>query len=291
MTLLPQPRFAASADGASSIEAEAAALGLSATATEVPTIPLRPRAVRAKRIFDIVLGTVLSLLALPAVLIFAVALGISLRAWPLFIQRRPGQNGKDFPILKLRTLPTSVPSCANKHELALDSMPLPIVARLLRGTHLDELPQLFLVPLGRMSLVGPRPRLPDGVENVDPLIDSMRTTIRPGCSGVWQISSESDGVASGSPRLDSFYLQHASIRLDIWILARTLLYMTGIVAGITLDDIPQWVRGQGLIAEVADAIPLPATAFDDVDLAVLESHPTQLADEISEPGHEQVIAD
>jgi len=157
----------------------------------------------------------------------------------------------------LRTLPTSVPSCANKHELGLDAMKLPLVARALRGSHLDELPQLFLVPLGRMSIVGPRPRLPDGVENVDPLIDALRSSIRPGCTGVWQISSESDGVASGSPRLDSFYLQHAGLRLDCWILARTLLYVTGLAKGITLRDIPQWARGSGLIAPVSDVVPAP----------------------------------
>ena len=275
MTYLdPAPLLAQQDFSVFSLEEEAAALSLDALPTDPPQIPLRPRAVRAKRIFDIVAGTIFSLLALPAVIIFAVALGLSLRAWPFFLQRRPGHEGKDFTILKLRTLPTSVPPCANKHDLGLDSMPLPLAARLLRRSHLDELPQLFLVPFGRMSIVGPRPRLPDGVENVDPLIDALRSSIRPGCTGVWQISSESGGVASGSPRLDSFYLQHGGLRLDLWILGRTLLYVTGLVDGITLEDIPQWARGSGLIAPVSDLLPPPAeAAAEPVTLPVAPSVP------------------
>lgn len=197
----------------------------------------------AKRAVDVIVGFVLAVLALPVVLLLAVGLAIALRDWPFFAQRRPGHAGHEFTILKLRTLPRSVPKYASKHALGIDEMPLPLLARVLRRTHLDELPQLFLVPLGHMSLVGPRPRLPDECEPVVAEVDAMRTSVRQGCTGLWQISRESDGVASGAPELDAFYIDHACLRLDMWILCRTLGYMFGWARPVAMSDVPAWVLG------------------------------------------------
>lgn len=213
----------------------------------------RPRrsARAAKRGLDIALGTLLAVLAIPVVALSAVVVAVSLQTQPFFFQRRIGELGREFTILKIRTLPRSVPSYGNKHELHVDEMPLPFFARLLRRTHLDELPQLFLVPLGRMSLVGPRPCQPVSVEPVSPHVELMRTAIPQGCTGVWQISSDSGGLASGAPELDEFYLRHASLRLDVWILARTVGYVLGMAKPITTRDIPRWVLGRGLVADPA----------------------------------------
>jgi lipopolysaccharide/colanic/teichoic acid biosynthesis glycosyltransferase len=196
-------------------------------------------------------GTVLALAVLPFVLVLAAAVAIALRTSPLFVQRRYGRNGRVFPVIKLRTLPHSTPHFASKHELDWDRMGLPWVCRFLRRTHLDELPQLFLVPIGVMSLVGPRPRMLIG-EPVDESFHELRTAVRPGCTGLWQISVAKHETATANPRFDMFYLRHAGFRLDAWIIIRTVGVVLGLCGTAEVDDVPAWVRGRGL---------LPASAF------------------------------
>ncbi len=213
-----------------------------------------------KRALDIALGSVLALVALPLVVVVALALLVCLRANPLFVQERPGRGDDTFRIIKLRTLPPSTPHYASKHELRIDDMGLPRLCQLLRRTHLDELPQLFLVPFGSMSLVGPRPRLPDDVEAVDGHFDTLRRAARPGCTGLWQISTAANEVATGAPRFDLFYLRHASVRFDLWIMFRTLGTVLGIGRPIEVDDVPTWVRGRGLVDAAAFVYPIDAAA-------------------------------
>jgi lipopolysaccharide/colanic/teichoic acid biosynthesis glycosyltransferase len=215
---------------------------------ELAGLQLRPGARVAKRTLDIVLGSILALLAVPLVLVSAMAISVSLRTKPFFVQRRIGQLGHEFTILKIRTLPTSVPSYGNKHELGVETMKLPFLARLLRNAHLDELPQLFLVPIGKMSLVGPRPCQPVSIEPVPSHVELMRTAVPQGCTGVWQISRDGGGLASASPELDEFYLHNASVRLDLWILVRTVGYVLGLAKPITTADVPRWVVGRGLVS-------------------------------------------
>jgi len=193
-----------------------------------------------KRAFDVVLGSLLSLLALPLIAILALIGACVLRTNPFFVQRRPGTGSSEFRMVKLRTLPRSFPVQAIKPELSGCSIPR--FGAWLRRRHLDELPQLFEVVVGRMSLVGPRPRLADDVEPVDPTYDRLRRSVRPGCSGLWQISVVGDGTATGGPAFDLFYLRHVSFRLDVWILARTIGQLFGLAARIDLDDVPSWVR-------------------------------------------------
>ena len=88
--------------------------------------------------------------------------------------------------MKMRTLPTSCPSYTDKHQL--DHVHIPAFCRLLRRLHLDELPQLVLVLWGHMSLVGPRPEMRHLHEQIDPDFARVRTSTRPGCTGLWQIS-------------------------------------------------------------------------------------------------------
>lgn len=228
-----------------------------------------------KRLLDVVLGSVLAVLALPLIALIAIGLLVSLRANPFFVQRRPGRDGRTFRIIKLRTLPPSTPHYASKHELKIEDMGLPWLCELLRRTHLDELPQLFLVPLGSMSLVGPRPRLPDTVEAVDFHFDSLRRAVRPGCTGLWQISSAADDVATGAPRFDLFYLRHASVRFDVWIMLRTIGTVLRFGRPIEVDDVPAWIRGHGLVD--AAAFVFPVAAVDEALEAELEGAPAVYA--------------
>ncbi|HVX68604.1 MAG TPA: sugar transferase [Mycobacteriales bacterium] len=224
-----------------------------------------------KRLTDIVVGGVLAFIAFPFIVLLAVAVAVCLRANPFFVQTRPGLLGEPFRLVKLRTLPLSTPHYASKHDLDFDAMHLPRLCAFLRHAHLDELPQLLLVPLGAMSLVGPRPRLPDCVEEVEPTFDTVRSTVRPGCTGLWQISTASSEVSTGAPRFDLFYLRHASVRFDLWIMLRTVATVTGLLKPVEIDDVPGWVRGRGLVdpADFVTAVgSVPATVDDDEFAAV-----------------------
>jgi lipopolysaccharide/colanic/teichoic acid biosynthesis glycosyltransferase len=193
-----------------------------------------------KRLIDMSLGAVLALSTLPLVLILALAVALTLRAQPFFIQERIGRNERTYRIIKLRTLPPDTPQHADKYALRL--VQTNRLCRMLPKFHLDELPQLFLVPLGRMSLVGPRPEMPILHRQTDRQHAKVRTTVRPGCTGLWQISPDSARLIREAPEYDLFYVYHRNVRLDFWILWRTLFSMLGIGQEARLQDIPTWAR-------------------------------------------------
>lgn len=219
-----------------------------------------------RRAFDIVVSAALVLLTLPIVLIAVVGSAVELRAWPLFSQGRIGRDGERFLFLKVRTLRRDVPGYIDKRQL--DPARIPPFCRLLRRLHLDELPQLLLVLLGKMSLVGPRPEMGYLHRRMPATFAKERTSVRPGCTGLWQISEASTELIHEFPHYDSFYLAHRTLRLDLWVLYRTALKMVGIGRCITLDDVPEWtLRGDAaevLVSvegnRVESTISLPATA-------------------------------
>jgi len=215
-----------------------------------------------KRSLDLVLGAILSLVVLPVLLVLALGVAVSLRTWPFFSQSRPGRGEANLTILKLRTLPPTTPQYADKHALGIETWELPWLCRLLRKTHLDELPQLLLVVAGRMSLVGPRPPLPSDVEPLDHDFEVARRAVRPGCTGLWQLSSASSDTATSAPDLDLFYLRNASTRLDLWILLRTVGWMAGVVAPLEADQVPRSLLGPGLT--VTEMPPEPAVRVRQV---------------------------
>ncbi|MBV9486097.1 MAG: sugar transferase [Frankiaceae bacterium] len=202
-----------------------------------------------KRVLDVVVASALTLLTAPLVLVLAIGVAITLRAWPVFSHWRIGQHGRPIRVFKLRTLPTSTPPYADKFELQIEDLPLPWLCRVLRRTHIDELPQLWLVVAGKMSMVGPRPVQGPDIEPVPETFSALRSAIRPGCTGLWQISEASGGTATSAPEYDRFYIDKASVRFDLWILARTVGWMLCLIKPVTIDDIPRWVRGVGLASE------------------------------------------
>jgi lipopolysaccharide/colanic/teichoic acid biosynthesis glycosyltransferase len=219
-----------------------------------------------KRTIDILLGALLALLALPLIVLLAVGCAIALRARPFFVQRRIGKDGRPFALPKLRTLRPTVSGTATKYEL--DPAQIPRYCQFLRRTHLDELPQLLLVPLGAMSLVGPRPEMPCLLERYPGDVVAVRTSVRPGCTGLWQVSDASRMLIHESPEFDLAYIEHRNARLDFWILYRpTLIGLTG-RADATLADVPGW-------AWRATAAPSTGGAFEAapepvIDLVFLE---------------------
>jgi lipopolysaccharide/colanic/teichoic acid biosynthesis glycosyltransferase len=196
-----------------------------------------------KRAVDLVGGTALAIVATPVVLGLAIGSGIALRAWPLFVQERIGTGGRRFRILKIRTLPRDAHAYALKHDV--DASTLPRYCLWLRRFHLDELPQLWLVPFGRISLVGPRPRMPDEHEPVDPAYAALRLRVPQGCTCLWQIGEHTDALPSDAPEYDAWYVAHATLRLDAWILWRTALKMVGLGTPRSLRDVPPWTGSGG----------------------------------------------
>jgi lipopolysaccharide/colanic/teichoic acid biosynthesis glycosyltransferase len=205
-----------------------------------------------KRALDIVVGTMLGIIALPVILVSAILVAASLRYWPFFTQERVGYGGQRFRIVKLRTLPPDTPKYASKYIVR--NVTTPWFPRMLRRLHLDELPQLYLVVLGHMSLVGPRPEMPQLHDRFDRSFAETRAAVRPGCFGLWQLSRDSDRLIGESPEYDLFYVRHRSFRLDLFVLLRSVRVLSGGYR-IGLEDVPTWA-----LADADDAIVLPHPA-------------------------------
>lgn len=181
-----------------------------------------------KRVFDIVFSAVIMVFAAPLVLLSLLFVRLSSRGPVIYSQIRLGQNGRLFTIYKIRTMKhncehSSGPQWATRRD--------PRVIRgghFLRATHIDELPQLFNVLLGQMSLVGPRPERPQiskQLRNVIPLYDE-RLRVLPGLTGLAQVQLPPDEEIAGVNRklaCDLYYVLHQSLWLDLRILLSTAL--------------------------------------------------------------------
>jgi lipopolysaccharide/colanic/teichoic acid biosynthesis glycosyltransferase len=199
----------------------------------------------SKRVLDIVGGSVLAAVALPAILLLAIGCAVSLRSWPFFVQRRVGKDGREFRLPKLRTLPRSTPKNADKYQIS--GTPIPRFCRLLRRLHIDELPQLLVVPLGRMSLVGPRPEMPGLLSRYPSDFAALRSRVRPGCTGLWQVSTASGLLIYEAPEYDIEYVHNAGWRLDTWVLFQTVRMWVRGTGSVELDDVPAWALPRGRV--------------------------------------------
>jgi lipopolysaccharide/colanic/teichoic acid biosynthesis glycosyltransferase len=202
--------------------------------------PAASRALRWKRPFDVVLAAVLLLCAFP----FLVAIALLIRlegGGPLFFrQERVGRLGAHFRIWKFRTMKLHADDAPHREAAQAWFSAVPCfgssfkddrdprvtrVGRLLRKTDLDELPQLWNVLSGEMSLVGPRPAIPYELDLYQPEY-FVRELVRPGMTGLWQVTPHRECVsAAGMMRLDAVYVQGASPGLDLKILGLTALFM------------------------------------------------------------------
>lgn len=222
-----------------------------------------------RRALDVLVSAALGLIVLPLIVLAALGSALALRAWPFFVQDRVGRDGTLFRFVKVRTLPTDVPRYADKYQLA--NHDIPAFCRFLRTFHLDELPQVFLVLTGRMSLVGPRPEMAELHVQMPPAFATQRTAVRPGCTGLWQISHACTDLIGAAPEFDRFYLAHRNVRLDVWVLARTVLQMTGLGGLVSLDDVPRW------------ALPHEPATVRVIDLTALERTPPRSEEPLAVP--------
>jgi exopolysaccharide biosynthesis polyprenyl glycosylphosphotransferase len=186
---------------------------------------------RIKRALDLSLVILTAPFVLLAVGLAAIAIKLDSRGPIIYRQQRIGRGGKPFTIYKLRTMVVEadkqLEQLAQNNErtdgplFKLDQDPrVTRVGRLLRATSIDELPQLWCVLTGTMSLVGPRPPLQDEVEQFDPELQS-RFDVAPGITGLWQVEARDNPSFHAYRRYDLFYVENWSVRLDIAILVRT----------------------------------------------------------------------
>ncbi|WP_028192866.1 sugar transferase [Salinispora pacifica] len=169
-------------------------------------------------------------LLLPLLIVIALTVLVDSRGPVLFRQTRVGQGGREFGVWKFRTM--EVNADARLVELAprnetdgllfklRDDPRVTRVGRLLRNWSLDELPQLVNVLFGQMSLVGPRPPLPSEVARYDGDV-ARRLLVKPGMTGLWQISGRSDLSWEDGVRLDLYYVENWSLAADLTILWKT----------------------------------------------------------------------
>lgn len=185
----------------------------------------------AKRAFDVSAAAAGLVLTAPIALVAAIAIKLDSRGPVFFSQVRVGQDSKPFDVLKFRSMATDAEERLAE-LLALNEADGPLfkmaddpritrVGRFLRKSSIDELPQLWNVLRGDMSLVGPRPALPHETEEWDALL-AQRLRVKPGITGMWQVSGRSDTSFEDYTRLDLYYVDNWSLATDIAILAKTV---------------------------------------------------------------------
>lgn len=185
----------------------------------------------AKRVLDLAVVTPLLVMLSPVLAAVALAVKAGDRGPVLFRQTRVGRDGRPFTILKFRTMVVDAEAQLARLQAGnlrqgplfkVDDDPRQTkVGRFLRATSLDELPQLFNVFAGSMSMVGPRPALPSEVAAFDPEL-LRRHQVPPGVTGLWQVESRENASFYAYRRLDLFYVENWSVALDLVIMATTL---------------------------------------------------------------------
>jgi sugar transferase EpsL len=180
---------------------------------------------RAKRALDVAVAAPLLLVAALPMLAIAVAIRVSMGTPVVFRHRRVGENGRLFTLLKFRTMRDGAPG-------EPDEVRLTVVGRVLRALSLDELPQLWNVLRGEMSLVGPRPLLPQYLERYT-REQARRHEVLPGITGLAQVRGRNALGWEEKFALDVWYVEHRSLSLDVRILGETIgavLFRHGISA-------------------------------------------------------------
>ena len=189
-----------------------------------------------KNFFETLFALLLALLAMPFILIIALMIKLDTKGSVFFIQERIGKDQKLFPLYKFRSMYNDNESRLNKYlesnkkarhewekykKLKDHDPRITRVGRFIRKFSLDELPQLFNVLKGNMSIVGPRPYLPEEIKDSLTSLNII-TRVKPGLTGLWQVSGRSNIPFKERLRIDEYYIRNWSIWMDIVILLKSL---------------------------------------------------------------------
>jgi Undecaprenyl-phosphate galactose phosphotransferase WbaP len=192
---------------------------------------------RVKRAFDLIVGVPLFIIAVPIVALAALAVRIVSPGSAFFAQPREGVHGRRVRVWKIRTMVANAAEVLEEHlngdaeariewekrmKLRDDPRIIPFVGRFLRRSSIDELPQLWNVLTGDLSLVGPRPFPDYHLAKFGDAFRALRREVAPGITGYWQVTERSNSDLDTQEAADSYYIHNWSLWLDLWILARTL---------------------------------------------------------------------
>jgi Undecaprenyl-phosphate galactose phosphotransferase WbaP len=198
---------------------------------------LKPANQWIKRAVDILVATLVLICLVPLLPFVMLWIKLASRGSAFFIQEREGEGGEPIRIFKLRTMHAGAERMLERHlaenpearaewdqfcKLKNDPRVIPGIGAFLRKTSLDEIPQLWNVLRGEMSLVGPRPFPAYHNSRFDPEFRALRTQVRPGLTGMWQVSARSNGDLDVQESLDSYYIRNWSLWLDLHLLIRTV---------------------------------------------------------------------
>jgi putative colanic acid biosynthesis UDP-glucose lipid carrier transferase len=188
-----------------------------------------PAGLSAKRLIDLLFAIVLLLISAPVMVLVSLAVALESRGPVLFCQKRTGQNGKTFPLFKFRSMRV-VEKSADVRQAVAGDVRITRVGRIIRKLSLDELPQLFNVIAGQMSLVGPRPHAIVHDEYYGAALPgyAVRQLVKPGITGWAQVNGSRGPTPTVEDmrqrvELDVWYVANHSVALDLKILARTPL--------------------------------------------------------------------
>ncbi|MFY1635534.1 sugar transferase [Solwaraspora sp. WMMB335] len=181
-----------------------------------------PGDVRAKRVLDLLLIVLAAPVLIPLLLLVGTA--VAMTGPPLYLQTRVGAGGRPFKLVKFRTMHVDAESSTGPTLATADDSRITRLGRILRRTRLDELPQLWNVLRGEMSLVGPRPERPEFIGDFHQLPDyHLRHLSRPGLTGIAQLTGGYAATVEEKLRCDLLYLHCRSLRLDLTLLMLTVV--------------------------------------------------------------------
>ena len=176
------------------------------------------------RVFDLFIAIPLSIVAIPAIAILFIPTFFLIDPKVIFVQKRLGRDLEEVNFIKVRSIKRNVVADLDREFNAAEYSHLKGINRwgaFMRRYSLDELPQLFLVVSGKMSLVGPRPILHNEVSHFSESLEKI-FSIKPGLTGYWQISGRKDLSWSDREKLDLMYLENRSFRENLKVLVKTI---------------------------------------------------------------------
>ena len=209
---------------------------------------------------DIILGSLLLILMTPVIVLTMLLVRLTSKGSPIYTQKRVGRDGRTFVIYKLRTMYHDCERLTGPQWATTNDSRVTPLGRILRKTHLDELPQLFNVVRGEMSLVGPRPERPEIVSRLEKKIPGYRgrESVLPGVTGLAQIQLPPDTDLEDVRRklaCDLYYLEKASLWLDLRIVLSTALKVICVPCSIScaILGIPSVLQDETTLPAIAGA--------------------------------------
>lgn len=217
-----------------------------------------------KDVTDFLAGLALALLALPLVLLAALFVKLTSKGPAFYTQTRVGKYGRVFTIIKIRTMIHNCESLTGPRWAIPGDPRVTRVGWFLRKTHLDELPQLWNVLRGEMSLIGPRPERPEFIPELEQALPAyrQRLAVRPGVTGLAQVQLPADSDLTSVRRKlahDLYYIRHLSPWLDLRLLVCTVFYSLGLPFDVVgrLLGVPGSARVErAMQSAVSEAAPL-----------------------------------